>query len=100
MDNCETPLPASGLWDGYEKVGNSTCSFCAAMCKAPAVNSAVGFFDGFNGKAVLITYIVIVSFSIAWYCYMSRIRQKAVDREWDELKSDGRESLRGEGKIN
>lgn len=66
MDTCETDVPASGDWDGYTGIGNATCSFCAKKCNAPDIDSSVGFFDGFAGRSVWITYVVIIAFTVVW----------------------------------
>lgn len=45
---------------------NSTCSFCAAVCAAPSVDSTIGLFDGFNGKLVGYSYLGFVIFTILY----------------------------------
>lgn len=97
MYACETDIPKDGIWEKYTDIGNTTCSFCAKMCQAPDIDNSVGFFDGFAGRAVLITYIVIVVFTLLYQVYVQFFRNKQIDKEWDELTATNRDSLRGEG---
>ena len=100
MAPCEQDIPADGIWDNYDKLTNSTCSFCAARCKTPEINNKVGFFDGFQGRLVGITYGAIIAFTILWQVYICLWRNKKIQEEWDRLASTGRESFRGPQKIN
>ena len=61
---CNDTIPANHTLDFYTGVYPTTCSFCDALCQVPNITSEINFFDGFNGKAVLITYIVIIIVSI------------------------------------
>lgn len=63
---CETTIDSDGILNSYTDVLNSTCSFCAAVCAAPSVDSTIGLFDGFNGKLVGYSYLGFVIFTILY----------------------------------
>jgi len=60
--SCGMPVPSDGIVSNYTLVTNSTCSYCAEVCQAPAVNADVAFFDGFNFKTTGYCYLFIVLF--------------------------------------
>ena len=51
---------------GYPDIYNSSCSYCQAVCEAPAVDSTILFFDGYNGKTVAWMYAIILVFIVVW----------------------------------
>lgn len=53
---CDYPVPENGIIDGYTGTTNSTCSYCDAVCKLPAVSSEIHFLDGYNYSLVNILY--------------------------------------------
>lgn len=99
MAPCETDIPDNGIWDNYNNLTNSTCSFCAARCAAPDIDNSVGFFDGFQSRVVGITYGAIIGFTIIWQIYICLYRNKKIQEEWDALAANGRDSFKGQ-KIN
>jgi hypothetical protein len=67
MYDCDVKLPSNKTLSGYDDLKECSCAYCADSCKAPAVNSYIGFFDGFNGYLVLYVYIgLIVLIAIIW----------------------------------
>ena len=64
MYPCSTEVPDNGIIEGYTKLTNASCTFCAEMCKAPTIDSSIGFFDGFKGRTVTIVYIVFLTLTV------------------------------------
>jgi len=63
---CSQQVPTNGNFSNYTGVGNCSCAACDQACPAPSVDASIGFFDGFDGVLVLIVYLVLVVFSIAY----------------------------------
>jgi ethanolamine utilization microcompartment shell protein EutS len=55
-----------GILNNYTDVTTCSCSYCAAVCAAPAVDAAIGFLDGFSGKRVGYCYLAFVSFTLVY----------------------------------
>lgn len=63
---CDYKVPEDGILNKYSDLVNSTCSFCAAICEAPAVSNKIGLFDGFNGSLVLYCYLGFAGFTVLY----------------------------------
>jgi len=74
--------------DGYANLKNSSCSFCSEMCEPPDIDASIGFFDGFSGKTVGITYGALIAFSVLWQVYVQCVRNPKVQREWDSIHEE------------
>ena len=64
--SCGMPIPADGTVNGYTGLHASSCSYCADLCEAPAVNHDIGFWDGFNFHIVGWSYFGIICFTIVF----------------------------------
>jgi len=73
---CDYAVHEDGILNKYSDIKNSTCSFCAAVCEAPAVSSKIGLFDGFNGSLVLYTYIGFIGFTVLFQLALYYAKQK------------------------
>lgn len=62
--SCGMVVPSDGTVSNYTLIENSTCSYCAEVCQAPAVNADVAFFAGFNFKTTGYSYLFIVLFIV------------------------------------
>ena len=63
---CNQIVPTNGNFSNYTNVGNCSCAACDQACPAPSVDATIGFFDGFNWLLVLIVYLVLIAFSVAY----------------------------------
>jgi len=79
---CETMVNDT-LW-GYDKMENSTCSFCAKVCPPPVVTDKIGFLDGLSWKIVGYSYLGFVVFTILFqivqHCVIKKRKLEAVRR--------------------
>ena len=64
--NCGMVVPEDGIVSNYTLVKNSTCSYCAEVCQAPAVNADVAFFAGFNFRTTSYCYLFIILFIVSF----------------------------------
>eukprot|EP00347_Sterkiella_histriomuscorum_P014918 403359016 len=86
---CSDVVPADGVFDQYANCKNCTCATCDQACQAPNVNAEIGFFDGFNGTLVGISYGALIAFSIIFqlvrhFC----MKKKSVDDMNDDKEDD------------
>lgn len=82
---CGLKIPDNGTVDGYPKLEQASCTFCDEMCQAPDIDASIKFFDGFDTKTVVITYVVMGVFTIAWQIYIQIFKRKQVSKEYDEI---------------
>lgn len=61
---CSYSVPPDGMLEGYDKVTNSTCSYCADACSPPVVDDHIAFLDGFNWTLVGYTYLAYALFTL------------------------------------
>lgn len=64
--SCGMVVPSDGIVSNYSLVMNSTCSYCAEVCQAPAVNADVAFFAGFNFRITGLCYLFVVMFIVTY----------------------------------
>jgi len=69
MYDCDYVIPKNATIDKYPDIKEVTCSYCTAKCKAPTINSHIGFFDGFKSKMVWTVYGVLAGFTLIWQAY-------------------------------
>ena len=55
------------------------------MCKAPDLKFDIAFFDGFNGSAVLIVYIIIIATSIIFELFRVFYLRRGVNEKYAEI---------------
>mmetsp|Transcript_32901 Transcript_32901/g.50309 ORF Transcript_32901/g.50309 Transcript_32901/m.50309 type:complete len:125 (-) Transcript_32901:16-390(-) len=79
----------NGTVDGYTDLTNSDCAFCDDVCEPPEIDSTIGFFDGFNGKAVGITYGVIIAFTIVYQIFYCKVQKPKIEAEFNEIAESG-----------
>jgi hypothetical protein len=65
MYDCDIKLPSNKTLSGSDDLKECSCAYCQDSCKAPAVNSYIGFFDGFNGYLVLWVYLGLIVLIVA-----------------------------------
>jgi len=46
------------------------------VCAAPAVDSKIGFFDGFNGRLVGYCYLAFIGFTVIYQVLLIVMRKK------------------------
>ena len=85
MYKCSYPIPADGTLEGYTKLKNSTCTFCAEKCKPPTINDSIAFFDGCKSSAVWIGFGVLIGFTILWQIYQFACVRPKVNKEYEKL---------------
>ena len=78
---CDFPVPADETLLGYDKVLNTTCSFCDAACTPPIVDDSIGFLDGLSWKLVGWNYFAFIVFTIlfqlvTWLCCEKQLKAK------------------------
>lgn len=67
---CDYAVPDDGVILGYDKVYNTTCSFCDAACTPPVVDDKIGFLDGLSWKLVGWNYFAFVMFTILFQLFV------------------------------
>lgn len=106
---CGMVVPEDGIVSNYTLVTNSTCSYCAEVCQAPAVNADVAFFDGFNfrvtGYCYLFVVLFIVSYQVLTKCVCktkppTRIAQLRNPDGTSSVLQPGTSSVLQPGKLN
>lgn len=85
--------------DGYANCNNCSCAACDYACSAPNVNADIGFFDGFNGALVGISYGVLIAFSIIFQLVRHFCLKKKQDQQVDEDDKQGEEDEQNEGLL-
>jgi len=81
------------MLDGY-KSDNAKCTFCDEICEKPNVDSYIGFFDGFDSKAVGISYGILIPISIILEIVICVFMKPKYKRELEELKENDPEFKR------
>ena len=72
MYPCEykVPLdPTTGgpvLIDGYDKITNSTCTYCTEVCPKASVDDHINFFDGMDKHTVGSIYAIFLVLTFLW----------------------------------
>ena len=85
---CNQLIPPSGNFSNYTDVGNCSCAACDQACPAPSVDASIGFFDGFNWVLVLIVYLALVLFSVAYQMIRKKFFPVEVSDEPDVQNED------------
>jgi hypothetical protein len=89
MHDCEEEIPwPVATVDGYTDVKNSSCTFCAAKCKAPSIDTKIHFFDGMKKNSVGITYGVLLGITLIYQLYNYFIRKPKIEKEYQDLIDD------------
>ncbi|CDW79430.1 UNKNOWN [Stylonychia lemnae] len=101
IHSCDEAVPGDNVFDQYANCKNCTCAYCDSACKPPEVNADIGFFDGFNGELVGISYGVLIAFSIIFQllrCYCAK-KQK-VNESMEEDSADADEQTKDKIGVN
>ena len=85
MYDCDYVLPLNKTIEGYKDLKNVTCSYCSAKCKAPTIDSSIGFFDGFKGNIVWTTYGALAGFTLIYQLYQCLVKGPKIDRQWEQI---------------
>ena len=88
MHSCDTKVPADGILEGYARVKNASCTFCAEMCEPPTIDSEVHFFDGVRSKEVWTVLGLMVGITIVVQLYSLLYKRKKVNKEWEEMQEE------------
>ena len=81
---CAYRIPEDGVIDGYPKLKNSTCDFCADMCEAK-FDSSIDFFDGFDSKSSFTFVGVILGLTVLFQVYVQCWKKKTIDLEYEKM---------------
>lgn len=94
IHSCDEVVPGDKTFDQYANCNNCTCAYCDSACKPPEVSADIGFFDGFNGELVGISYGVLIAFSIIFQllrCYCAKKQKINESMEEDSADADADE---------
>ena len=83
--DCNATIPPNKTIDNYPNLTPVTCSFCDQQCEKPNITSTIEFFDGFNGSAVLIVYIVIIAVSIIFELFRVFYLKRGVNEKYAKI---------------